>query len=222
MRYNQRVEAEEAYRAVLQKAQEAYIMERYTIPKKPCSDGYWYIKVKDDTRKNGWRTIKDKTQQGIINRVLSYHGQPDTYIIEETTKTGKSRTIPLTECVRSLLDTVLQIQRRTRLSVFIFPADTETGCITNATVPGFYYRLCRKKHIYVSRDLIRGTHAFRRTLETKVRNAAGVDVANAILGHTTRVADDHYYLGADMDDKRKAMEAAYMDDKKRTTEAANG
>ena len=82
---------------------------------------------------------------------------------------------------------------------YLFPADNENGIITNNTVYNFYRRMCKKLGIEISREVIKGTHSFRRNAITDVVNAAGGNIimASQLFGNSPEVAKRNYYAGAD-------------------------
>ena len=41
------------------------ILSNYNFPQTPSSDGYYHIYVKDSSRKNGRKAVKDKTLDGL-------------------------------------------------------------------------------------------------------------------------------------------------------------
>lgn len=95
-------------------------------------------------------------------------------------------------------------------SDFLFPAKTEEGCITNNTVYGFYRRMCKKLNIPISRDLIKGTHAFRRTQITAAVNNSGGNLVMAaeLFGNSPEVIRKNYFTGVPMDAAREIVEDA--------------
>ena len=48
------------------------ILNKYNFPQVPSSDGYYHIYVKDRSRKNGRKAVKDKTLDGLKAKVLAY------------------------------------------------------------------------------------------------------------------------------------------------------
>ena len=115
------------------------------------------------------------------------------------TKTYKDRDVPL-----SLFPKALDVLKRVELlhkqmnldSKFIFWANTENGCITYDTVANFHNRMLRKLNIPTSRECMKGTHAYRRTVVNELRNkgANPQTVAN-ILGQSVQVQESNYYTG---------------------------
>ncbi len=149
-----------------------------------------------------WRDFdEEKKCVYICREQLTMMGtKPLRYCIDDSTKTGRSRKLGITPKIQAVLDAVREAQVRTgRQSEFLFPADTETGCITNAVIPQHFGRICSKIGIPVSKDLIRGTHAFRRNFATDIRNIAGKNDAADMTGHSQDTFDNHYSMGLDVD-----------------------
>lgn len=48
------------------------ILEKYTFPQKPSSDGYYHIYVKDLAKKSGRRAIKAKTLEALQEKLISH------------------------------------------------------------------------------------------------------------------------------------------------------
>ena len=94
-------------------------------------------------------------------------------------------------------------------SEYLFPADSPNGCITNNVVYNFYRRVCQKLGIKISRNVIKGTHSFRRNAISQVINNAegGATMASQLYGNTPDVALRHYYAGLDLTTARKVLEA---------------
>ena len=94
-------------------------------------------------------------------------------------------------------------------SEYLFPAKSDNGVITNNTVYNFYRRMCQALGIPIQKDLIKGTHSFRRNAITKVVNNTGGNVilASQLFGNSPDVALKHYFTKADEEQARKALEA---------------
>ena len=120
-----------------------------------------------------WEDIAD----GVLTvrrmqRTVKHDGAPDTYQVVDKTKTDKSRRIAVTPRAQAVLDALKAVCPS---DVWLFPADTPEGCVTNATIPLYLGRILRAAGIPVSHDLIRGSHAFRRNFSTDVVNVSGYD-----------------------------------------------
>lgn len=124
--------------------------------------------------------------------------------IVEHTKTWKDRTYPVTSSVREILNAIREIHD----SEYLFPADTNTGVITNKSIYQYYYRMCKKLNIKLSYDLRKGTHSFRRNAITNVVNKSNGNfvMAAQLFGNTPEVARDYYYTGININDARSVLE----------------
>lgn len=124
------------------------------------------------------------------------------------TKNGKARLYPLADLEIDLLIRLKRVHDECWAdSPFLFPANTSNGCITNNTVYQFFRRMCNKLGITVSRDRIRGTHAFRRTAITEaVNNSNGNCVLAAqMFGNSPETIRKHYYVGEDIEELRDVL-----------------
>ena len=92
---------------------------------------------------------------------------------------------------------------------FLFPSDNKNGCITNATVYDFYYRMCKNLGIATGHEFTKGTHAFRRTRITEVANKSGGNLimASQLFGNSPEVAKKHYYTGIDLQEAKRVLES---------------
>lgn len=141
--------------------------------------------------------------------VRRYDGVPEHFEIVEHTKTYKDRVFPITTSVRKFLTKLKKMQdEHYNSSSFLFPADRPNGCITNNMVYIYYRDMCGKLGIEIRKDLLKGTHAFRRTHITKFVNRTGGDVFTAaeIYGNSVDVAKRFYYTGIDLEKARLALE----------------
>ncbi len=123
---------------------------------------------------------------------------PEHFEIVEHTKTYKNRQFPITESLKEFLERLFQmLDQYYPESEFLFPADNENGVINNNAVYHFYYRMCQRLSIPISRDLIKGTHSFRRNAITDVINASGGNLilAAELFGNSPEVAKKNYYTG---------------------------
>ena len=79
--------------------------------------------------------------------------------------------------------------------------------ITNNMVYQFYSRTCKKLGIKISRDVIKGTHSFRRNAATDVINASGGNLALAagLFGNSPAIAKDNYYTGIDEEEALEVL-----------------
>lgn len=137
--------------------------------------------------------ITVKGQKGDSNKIVSY------------TKNGKSRAYPLGDAELEFLERLKHVHDLYYPdSPFLFPADSVNGCITNDTVYQFHRRMLRKLNIPISREYIRGTHAFRRTqISNAMRVSNGnVDMVASMYGNSPQTIRQHYYVDTDLEGKR--------------------
>ncbi len=126
------------------------------------------------------------------------------------TKTYKVRYFPVTTKIKDILSRLRKCHELNGMeSEYLFPARSDNGVITNNTVYNFYRRICKALDIPIQRDLIKGTHSFRRNAITKVVNNTGGNVilASQLFGNSPEVAMKHYFTKADEEQARKALEA---------------
>ena len=127
------------------------------------------------------------------------------------TKTGEDREIPLFPELRDLILRIRDVHDRYGIkSEFLFPADTETGCISNYTVYEFYRRMCKKLGIKLCRDKMKGPHSYRRNVGSRIVNSSGgnIELATQILGNSPDVFREHYYTGAEREQMASALSIA--------------
>ncbi len=126
------------------------------------------------------------------------------------TKNHKTRFFPLTTDVKDILARLKDCHERNGIKTeYLFPADSENGVITNNTVYNYYRRMCNSLGIPIQKDIIKGTHSFRRNAITKVVNNSGGNVilASQLFGNSPNVAMNHYYTKADEEQALKALES---------------
>ena len=92
--------------------------------------------------------------------------------------------------------------------LYLFPAASENGVITNNTVYNLYRRICKSLVIKISRKCIKGPHSFRRNAVTDVVNATdrNILIASKLFGNSPEVAKNNYYTGLDMDKAREILD----------------
>lgn len=131
--------------------------------------------------------------------------------IDPTTKTGKDREVILTQTALNIIEAVrFQKARKGWKTDNLFPAEktatNQSGVISYDAVADFYNRMCRKLGIDTDKDLMKGTHAFRRTVETNLRNnGINAQATGEYLGHDARVGDKHYYGGGYAEEEMKKI-----------------
>ena len=132
------------------------------------------------------------------------------FVIVHHTKNNKTRFFPLTTDVRDILSRLKDCHERNGIkNEYLFPADSENGVITNNTVYNFYRRMCASLDIPIQKDIIKGTHSFRRNAITRVVNNSGGNVilASQLFGNSPNVAMNHYYTKADEEQALRALES---------------
>lgn len=133
---------------------------------------------------------------------------PEHFEIVGHTKTYKNRRFPITDELEDFLKRLKAIHEKYYPdSEFLFPAKTENGCITNNCVYNYFRRICRKENIRISKEAIKGTHAFRRTRITEAINKSGGNIvmASELFGNSPEVAKKYYYTGIDLDEARNIL-----------------
>ncbi|SFQ35998.1 Site-specific recombinase XerD [Lachnospiraceae bacterium XBB1006] len=120
------------------------------------------------------------------------------YFIKPTTKTDKDRYFPITESVAEFLG---RLQENNRIhhpeSKFLFPDESqELGCISPNVTYRAHKRICQQLGITIDKNILRGTHAFRRVYLTQfIEGGGSIDLAANIYGNSDRTIKKHYLLG---------------------------
>ena len=128
--------------------------------------------------------------------------------IVEYTKNGKARYYPIADMELEFLERLKAVHDHYYPdSPFLFPGDSENGCISNDTVYQFFHRMCTRLDIPVTRDCMRGTHAFRRNAITEVVNISGGNVVMAaqMFGNSPETIRKHYYTQDNLENKRNVL-----------------
>lgn len=128
--------------------------------------------------------------------------------IVDYTKNGKSRLYPIADMERTFLEKLKKIHDEYYPnSPFLFPADSENGCITNDTVYQFFRRMCQRLDIPITKECVRGTHALRRNAITDVVNHSGGNVVMAaqMFGNSPETIRKHYYTQDSLENKRNVL-----------------
>lgn len=122
----------------------------------------------------------------LIDKSEKYDRIEKKYYIDKT-KNGKERIFPITSEIRILLSALKRIeQERGFLCEWVFA--NESGRIHAPVISSCLKNKCRQAGIEE-----RGVHAFRRTINSKLRcNGASATVAAALLGHTEEVNENYY------------------------------
>lgn len=139
----------------------------------------------------------DITTQGIeITQEQLTHG--NEFVIVSHTKTNRDRLFPLTKDIENFLMRLKSMHEKFYPnSMYLFPANTQNGVITNRAVYYVYRKICKKLNIEVQEDVIRGPHSFRRNAITSVVNATNgnITLASSLFGNSPKVAKKNYYTG---------------------------
>lgn len=147
-----------------------------------------------------WDKIKDSYI--IVNQSEKYDRRKKTYFIDDT-KNVKERIIPLTEEIRDLLERVRKAEMENGyLCEWVF-AD-EDGRIHAPVISSCSKNKCRQLKITE-----KGIHAYRRTVNSKMRCAGvPVTVAASLLGHSEAVNVKYYTFDVSgLDEKMKILES---------------
>lgn len=127
--------------------------------------------------------------------------QGNDFIVVHHTKNYKDRYFPLTNDIKHFLKRLKEMQDTYYPnSKYLFPANTDSGIITNRAVYYVYQGICENLGIELSRDSIKGPHSFRRNAITDVVNATNGNIimASQLFGNSPDVAMQNYYTGTDM------------------------
>lgn len=142
-----------------------------------------------------WDSIYDNFI--LIEKSEKYNRKTKEYYVADT-KNKKVRKFPLTDEIKSLLDKVKRVEMENGyLTKWVF--SNEDGRVHAPVISSCVKNKCRQLGIEE-----KGIHAFRRTLNSKMRcNNVPVVIASEIMGHTEAVNDEYYtYDITDMDTKR--------------------
>lgn len=122
----------------------------------------------------------------IINKSEKYDRMNKEYYIDAT-KNGKDRIFPITDNIRNLLVNVKSIEEEYGYSCeWVFA--NENGRIHAPMISSCLKSKCRQLGIDE-----KGIHAFRRTVNSKMRcNGVPSTVAASLLGHSEEVNEQHY------------------------------
>lgn len=137
-----------------------------------------------------------KNSPGNCNKIVDY------------TKNGKTRLYPIADLEKSFLEKLKKVHDEYYPdSPYLFPADSENGCITNDTVYQFFRRMCQRQDIPITRECVRGTHALRRNAITDVVNNSGGNVVMAaqMFGNSPETIRKHYYTQDSLENQRNVL-----------------
>lgn len=151
-----------------------------------------------------WEDINYNDNTIIIQRSEKYNRKTKEYYIS-TTKTDKSRIIPLTDAMKEVFARIKKEEiKNGGLGEFVFMDENErvhsrriSDCARNNTMTNDF-------------SSIKSIHAIRRTLNSNMK-CLGVPtvIASAILGHTEKVNNQNYtYDTSSMSEKTNYIEKA--------------
>lgn len=122
----------------------------------------------------------------IINKSEKYNRQTKKYYIDKT-KNGKTRIFPLTDEIKTLIDMVKKVEMKNGyICEWVFA--NENGRVHAPTISSCSKNKCRQVGIDE-----KGIHAFRRTINSKLRcEGVSATIAASLLGHTEEVNEQYY------------------------------
>jgi integrase len=131
-----------------------------------------------------WKSVTDSYI--IIDKSEKYNRITKEYFIDKT-KNGKNRIFPITDEIRELLDAVRKVEMQNGyMCEWVFA--NENGRIHAPIISSCSKNKCRQ--IGISE---KGIHAYRRTVNSKMRcNGVSATVAASLLGHTAEVNEQYY------------------------------
>ncbi len=119
------------------------------------------------------------------------------YTIKGDPKNKNNRAFPMTPVIN---DYLYRLKENNSIyhpdSNFLFPNEKQpSGCISLGGVYKIHEKICKKLGIPISKDFIKGTHAFRRVHETEFIGETGSSkLSEEIYGHTEKTVDEHYRM----------------------------
>lgn len=147
-----------------------------------------------------WDCIQDS---GIlVKQSEKYDRQKKVYYIDAT-KNEKERLFPLTKEIRELLEQVKRVEERNGfLCEWVFA--NENGRINAPTISSCSKNKCRQLGIPE-----KGIHAYRRTLNSKIRySGVSATVAASLMGHSEAVNNEYYtYDVTGLEEKMRIVES---------------
>lgn len=122
----------------------------------------------------------------VIRKSEKYNRITKQYFIDKT-KNGKERIFPITEEIRNLLDMIKKAEiSKGYICEWVFA--NEAGRIHASVISSCAKNKCRQLGIDE-----KGIHAYRRTLNSKMRcDGVSATVAASLLGHTKEVNEQYY------------------------------
>lgn len=121
----------------------------------------------------------------------------EPYIIKDETKTAIDRYFPITEIVLEFLIRLKENNDKYHPgSEFLFPDEKQVlGCITPQVTYRAHTKICKQLGIELSKEIPRGTHAFRRVHQTAfIEEGGSIELASKVYGNSPKVVEQHYLL----------------------------
>lgn len=145
-----------------------------------------------------WSNVNDMFI--VINKSEKYDRIKKEYYIDQT-KNRKDRIFPVTDEIKDLLDRVKKVEMQYGfICEWVFA--NEHGRVHAPTISSCLKNKCKQINIDE-----KGIHAFRRTLNSKIRcNGVSATVAASLFGHTAEVNDNYYTFDvSSLDDKQNII-----------------
>lgn len=149
-----------------------------------------------------WDSIKDGSI--IVDKEEIYDRTTNLYYVVDHTKNRKSRVIPITNDIESLLNRIENVEKMFGYyGEYIFM--NEKGKINKRTISD-----CARNKSYQAGLKSKSIHCYRRTINSTIR-CSGVSsvIASSLIGNTEEVNQQYYtYDVTDMEQKRAILENA--------------
>ncbi len=140
---------------------------------------------------------------------IKKHGNVSEHFeIVNHTKTHKSRKFPMSDDLKDLLKRLKSVHDKYYpTSMYLFPAKSKNGVITNNTVYNLYRRMIKSLGYQQTNGVILGTHSFRRNAITRTVNASNGNLVLAaeMFGNSPEVIRSNYYTGLDIEDAKSVV-----------------
>ncbi len=123
-------------------------------------------------------------------------------------KTHKSRKYPMSDDLKDLIQRLKSVHDKYYPdSMYLFPAKSENGVITNNTVYNLYRRMIKSLGYQQTKGVILGTHSFRRNAITRTVNASNGNLVLAaeMFGNSPEVIRSNYYTGLNIEDAKTVV-----------------
>lgn len=149
-----------------------------------------------------WDCVSDRCI--LIDKSEKYNKKTKEYFIDST-KNCKEREFPMTSEIKQLLTKVKRIEMEYGyISEWVF--SNENGRIHTSVISS----CCKNKCLQLGIPT-RGIHAFRKTLNSKLRcNGVSATVAASLLGHTEDVNEQYYTFDVTgMEEKQKIVSSIH-------------